>query len=105
VSVTLQAFQKIFISAQQGLGSTLVGGANGLDLYVCYQLGAGTVSTVGQGIFGLTVPQNQRHIFGISAITPGLAAGTYNVGLCGSAPTPANWNNNEFGYVTALVLQ
>jgi hypothetical protein len=32
-----------------------------------------------------------------------LAAGQYNVGLCGSSSNAAAWNANEWGYTTALV--
>ena len=41
----------------------------------------------------------------MSALASGLAAGTYSVGLCESTTNGANWSNNEYGYVTALVLQ
>jgi hypothetical protein len=40
----------------------------------------------------------------ISGIITGLPAGTYIVGMAGRAAAPANWNNNEWGYVTALVF-
>ena len=103
-SVTVEANQKIYINASQALGA-LASAATSLNLYVCYQLGAGPAQTVGAGMFGLTIPANQRHIFSVAGITPPLAAGTYNVGMCGNAGTPANWNNNEYGYVSALVLQ
>ena len=36
----------------------------------------------------------------------GLAAGTYSVGLCGTAPNVnAPWNNNGQGFTTALALR
>jgi len=103
-SVTVEANQKIYINASQALGAFGTAGT-ALNLYVCYQLGAGPAQLVGAGMFGLTIPANQRHIFSVAGITPPLAAGTYNVGMCGNAGTPANWNNNEWGYVSALVLQ
>lgn len=102
-TVTLTANQKIFISAQQAVGSTLTGAQ--MDVFVCFEPNAGTPSPVGSGMFGLTVPQNQRHVVAVSGVTGPLAAGTYSVGICGRSATPANWNFNEFGYVTALVLQ
>jgi hypothetical protein len=105
VTVAVAANQKVFINAQQALGSNVAGGANGLDLFVCYKVGAGAASTVGNGMFNVTVAQNQRLIFAVAGITPALAAGSYTVGMCGNATTPANWNNNEYGYLTALVLQ
>ena len=52
----------------------------------------------------LTAAQNQRQIFSIGAVITGLAAGTYNVGMCGSSSVPANWNSNEYSYTSAMVL-
>jgi hypothetical protein len=105
-TVAVQNGQKIFIDATAALGSTAAGGADGLRLYVCYKLGANPVITVGQGIFDFKVAQNTRHAFGMSGITPGLPANSYSVGLCGFDPNGGNtnWNSNEYGYVTALVL-
>jgi hypothetical protein len=53
----------------------------------------------------LRCPQNTRNIYSISGVISGLPAGTYNVGMAGNAsPAAAHWNNNEWGYVTALVF-
>jgi hypothetical protein len=104
LTVNVAAGQKVYVISSKSLGSTAVGGASDLKLYVCYQstaMGAG-IQTVGSGIFGLQTPQNTRNIYTLNAdfITP---AGTYLVGMCGSSGNAANWNNNEFGYVTAIV--
>jgi hypothetical protein len=55
-------------------------------------------------MFSLTSAPNMRQTFGISAVLTGLAAGTYNVGTCGSSSNLANWNNNEWSYTSAMVL-
>jgi|GEM_PF-4756369 len=104
-TITVTEGQRILITVNQALGSTVSGGASGLDIYAGYRpQGQTGLTAVGGGMFGLTVGQNQRHTFGISAITPPLFAGTYEVGLAGSSNVPANWNNNEWGYVTAFAL-
>lgn len=105
VSVTIQANQNIHVVSTASLGSTLSGGANGLDLWICHRSGTGPFTTVGAGSFGLKVPQNTRQHFTLSAVITGLAAGTYSVGLCGKYTTATSgWNDNEYGYTTALVL-
>jgi len=101
VSVTITAGQKIFATSQAALGAGITA-ASGLNLYICYS--SGTVTQWGGGTFGLTPPANQRHHYGLSAILTLLPAGTYSVGLCGSAVTPANWNNNEWAYTSAMVF-
>jgi hypothetical protein len=53
------------------------------------------------------VPQNSRLPFSLSGRFTGLAAGDYEVGLCGYT-TPgsgAAWNNCEWGRVVAAVSQ
>lgn len=97
--------QRIHVTANQALGSTIAGGASGLNLWICYRTSgsAAAPTTIGGGTFGLQVPQNTRMNFGLSAVIgPSLPAGNYDVGMCGSAPN-ANWNNNEYGYVSAIV--
>jgi hypothetical protein len=105
--ITVTAGQRVHVTATQSLGSSAAGGGTGLDLWVGYRVaGSGAAPTVlGGGIFGLTVPQNQRHTFTLSGIFANLPAGTYEVGLVGrSTFNAASWNNNEWGYVTAFTL-
>lgn len=80
------------------------GGATGLNLYICYRPLSGTIATIGLGVFDLRTQQNTRNLYGLSAVTPALAAGTYELGLCGSSSNGANWNSNEWGYVSATVF-
>lgn len=104
VTVTATNAQRIFINASKALGS--FAGANNLSLFVCYKgSGAPSVTQVGGGMLGLTAAANSRQTFALSGITPALAADTYEVGMCGSSSNFANWNSNEWGYVTAFVLQ
>jgi hypothetical protein len=108
VTLTVAANQKLFITADQALGSTI--GADGLNLYICFRstsAPAGTApTTVGGGSFGHKVAASTRQSFGLSAITPNLTAGTYAAGLCGlDSSGNTNWNSNEYGYVTGFVIQ
>jgi len=105
VNVTLAAGQRAHLVVEKALGTT-VAGANGLNLYACYQntVGPGPITLQGGGMFNLTVTPTQRLPFGINWVFSNLAAGTYTIGMCGSTPAFANWNNNEWGYISALVF-
>jgi hypothetical protein len=103
LAVTTTSTQKVYISGNAGLGSQSTG-ASDLNLYLCFQASGGAVTQFGNGIFGLTAPPNQRYSYGLTGITS-LPAGTYSVGMCAVSPTQAaNWNNNEFVYVSAIVF-
>lgn len=105
VNVTLAAGQRAYMQITKSLGTT-VASASGLNVYPCYQLsGGGVLTTQGGGIFGLTVLGTQRIMLDMNYVYSGLAAGTYAIGMCGaSAAGAANWNNNEWGYISALVF-
>ena len=106
VNVTLAAGQRAHMVMNKSLGSTAAGGAQDLDIYPCYQnIAAGALTTQLGGIFDLRIAQNQRILFDMNYVFSGLAAGTYTIGMCGfSATNAANWNNNEWGYISALVF-
>lgn len=105
-TIAVTAGQKVLVTASKALGSTTVGGAGGLNLFICYRASGAVVTptTVGGGILGNQVAQNTRQIFTVSASVTLSTAGSYEVGLCGDAAAPANWNYNEYGYVTALAV-
>jgi hypothetical protein len=105
VTVTITAGQSIYVVSSASLGTTNTNGAHFLDLYVCYQAGSGPIQTVGIGEFGLSVPNAMRTSFELSAVITGLPAGTYTVGLGGQTENGnTDWNSNDAGYTTALVL-
>lgn len=102
--VNVAAGQTVLVTSTAALGSTV--GADSLQLYVCSKPTASTVLTShGGGSFGLQVAANTRHHFTLSVAMTGLAAGSYEVGLCGYATTPANWNSTEWGSTTAVVAR
>lgn len=105
LNVTLAAGQRAFMQVTKSLGAT---GANasGLNVYPCYQnTGGGPLTTQGGGVFGLAVVPTQRILFDMNYVYFGLAAGSYTIGMCGaSAANSANWNNNEWGYISAMVF-
>jgi hypothetical protein len=105
VSVTITAGQKVYVAVSKALGSTAAGGANSLNLYMGYQLSTATVpTTVGGGIIGLSCLQNTRQTYSMTWVYTGLPAGTYNFGMVSISSNAANWNSNEYSYVTVLVF-
>jgi len=101
VSVTVAAGQSVHVTANGSFGSSIaIASASGLSMYICRSQG-GALTTGGGGIFGLTNLTNQRNVFGLSHVFLALTAGTYTFGQCGSSSSV--WNNNEWGYVTAIV--
>ena len=96
---------RVHITDSHALGSTSAAGAGAINLWVCYRLSGGPISQLGGGTFGLRTVQNTRNHYSLSAVTSTLTAGTYDVGLCGQSSDAANWNNNEWGYVSAFVAQ
>ena len=105
VPVAVEAGERALVFAHKALGSSA--GASGLNLWICYEPAGGALTVVGGGLFGLRAPANSRQVYGLTAPTPpSPAAGQYVVGLCGTAGAQAaNWNSNDFGYVTALVVR
>ena len=103
VSVVVAANQKVHVVSNKALG-TSGAAATGLNLYICYQLGAGAVTTFGGGSLGHALPANTRVLYEMNAVITGLPAGTYNVGLCGLSAAPAPWNSTEWGYTSALIF-
>ena len=106
-TVNVVSGQSVFVVSHKAFGSISPGGADSLRLYICYRTAGSLVqpTTVGGGIFDLTVPQNTRIPMGMSTIIEGLSTGSWEVGLCGESTLPANWNYNEYGYTSAIVFQ
>ncbi|MCL4222761.1 MAG: hypothetical protein KJZ65_15485 [Phycisphaerales bacterium] len=106
LTVTISAGQKIVVIANRAFGTTSAGGAGNLDLYIGYRdAGSGAAPTnYGGGMFNLTAVQNERTAFGISGVIAGLSAGTYEVGMTGDDDGNGQWNNNEWGYITVMVI-
>lgn len=102
-SITVIEGQRVLITASQSFGSSLPGGGTSLDLWIGARPSGGSITAFGGGVFGLTVPQGQRQLYTLSAVVT-LPAGTYDVGLAGRSANPGSWNNNEWGYVTAVIL-
>lgn len=100
--VTIADGQKIFVTSQRVFGTLT--GADQLTLYICYRLTTTTNATpTGGSATGLSLAANAKAIWGMSWVITGLPAGTYGVGLCGTAPSNA-WNSNGSGQTTAFVF-
>lgn len=98
--------QKIAVTANRALGSSVAGGASGLALFICAKSTAAgsSIGAYGDAIAGVTVTSGNRVPMGLSWGISGLTAGTYQVGMCGIASNPTAWNFNEYGYVHAIVM-
>jgi hypothetical protein len=111
VTVTISgSTQKVLVSSSKAMGTSMgagaFSGAQSLDVWICQKESqALSPSTVGSGIFGLRAAPDSRQLVALSATVSGLAAGTYQFGLCGMSQDAASWNWNEFSYSTALVTQ
>ncbi|WP_437784222.1 collagen-like protein [Sorangium sp. So ce1097] len=102
--------QSIYATAHRYLGAETLP-ADSLNLYMCYQrVRSGPsgpvledVRVAGLGMTGGRVPARTRVSFGLSAVITGLAAGTYNIGMCGQTFS-ANWVSNDYGYLSLLLV-
>jgi hypothetical protein len=104
VTVTISDGQKIIVNSVKAVGSSVVGGASGLDVWPAYAPdGEALPNVVGAGIYGIACSQNNRNTVAVNTVITGLAAGTYQIGMAARSPLPGNWNNNEFGYITIIV--
>jgi len=81
----------------------VAGGADDLNLAMCYNLSTGSITAVGNYLAGLQVQQNTRVPMSLNAVIDGLAVGSYQVGLCGYSGSD-NWNSNDFSYTSAVVF-
>jgi hypothetical protein len=85
-----------------GAGATA---ATGLNIEPCYGTAiANNPSWVGGGTYGLTCPASNRSSYTVTATITGLAPGTYYFGAAVSVPTIGVWTNNEWGYISAQVI-
>jgi hypothetical protein len=110
VAVTIATTgQRVLVMSSKAFGtSSDLGswdGAQDLDLAICYQLGLGSVTAVGGGMWDLRAAKDTRQVYSLSATLANLTPGTYSIGLCGASTDGASWNSNEFSYTTALVTQ
>ena len=106
VTATIGGDQLAFISSSAAFG-TGPEAARSLNLSICYRLSGSTQSPtpIGSGLFGLTSAPDSRLTYSLSAITPaGLAAGSYELGLCGFTYS-ANWVNNDYGNTSTVVFK
>jgi len=99
--------QKVHVTATKAMGSTAAGGASDLDLVIAFNTtGASTpVTTVGGAILDNRCAPNTRQNYTMSAIVTGLAPGNYYFGLAAKSGSAANWNSNEWSYVSIMVLE
>lgn len=103
LTFTIATGDKLHMVANQavGTGST----ANDLDVFPCYRptSSTGTPSTQGGGIFGIAMTSSQRIPVGVSWVFSFLPADTYQFGMCYRTAS-TTWNNNEWGYVSAVLV-
>ena len=103
VVVTVPPGAKVLVSSHRAFG-TSGAAAGALNLFMCTRI-AGSLAPdpYGNGIIGMQLPANSKVTMGFSRILENLTPAVYEVGLCGTGG--ANWNNNDWGSTTALVLE
>ena len=109
VSVTIAAGNRIAVVGTAALGSTVAGGGTMSRFSACHQPSGGgaLVDNDGDWFASVRVAQNTRVPMTASQRISGLAAGTYNVGLCYqmTAGQPAGWNTNDWVTTYVFVTQ
>jgi len=105
IDVTItESTQKVILNSTKVMGSSMPGGASGLRIYVGYAQGANAPTLIGNGLWFLTCAPNTRQTYSINGVITGLTPGIYKVGMVGYATTPADWNMNDFGSTTVMVV-
>jgi len=97
ITVVVAAGQSVQVFASAELGSTAAGGATNLRLSVCQKLAAAANPSDNGADYmePVSAPQGTRSPFTLSTRFTGLAAGSYQFGLCGrvtAAASLAAWN-------------
>ncbi len=107
VSVTItSSTQKVMWTATCALGSSISGGATALNIFPGYKLSSDTSpTTLGSGMYGLRCAQYTRQTYTVTGVVSGLTPGTYTFGLVGSSYDYMNWNYNEYGYVSYILME
>jgi hypothetical protein len=108
VSVTVAAGNIVHVDATATLGSTNATGATLSRLSACHQPSGGGALIDNDADWSLVrVPMNTRVPMAVSQRIAGLAAGTYNVGICYqiAAGQGANWNYNDWVTNRVFVTQ
>jgi len=105
-TVTLSSStQRILIEAQGVFGTTSSTGASLLTVGTCWRQMNGYNTLPVTQLRGLSIPVAGRTAYAVTGIARNLVAGSYYVGLCASAASPAQWDDNGEVSVTALVLR
>lgn len=110
LTVTAGQGQTIFVSGQADLGNHVTPeeteGGKFLILGVCIQVPTGQPSNLGGNLVHASVPADERNLYSLSRAFKNVSAGTYQVGLCYQTWNlgGASWNNNESGFVTAMLI-
>jgi len=95
--------QKILVIANVVMGAGSIA-ANGLKLYTAYSLTSASAPTpFGAGSYNMTCPVYTRLSYSTTGIVTGLSPGTYYFGAAVSV-SDLNWTNNEYGTVTAIII-
>jgi hypothetical protein len=98
------ATQRVLVIASPTLG-TSAAAATALDLYYGYQSTSpgSPVTPQGGGAINLQCPPNTRITFSVNGVITGLSPGTYLFGAVGKSAS-TGWNNNEWGHVSAMLM-
>lgn len=106
ITVTItSSTQTVFISASKALGSGPTG-AFDLNIWpMCKMVGDPYFQYIGGGMLGLSCAPNTRQTYAINGVFSNLPPGIYEFGMGGYSSNAVNWNNNEWGYVSYILME
>jgi hypothetical protein len=104
-TVAVGVGERVLVDSSASLGAG-ASGAQGLNLALCVRSTAANsaITTIRSEILGLTAAPDSRQLYSLSAVANGLTAGTYEFGLCGTAPANT-WTSNDWSYTTVMVFR
>jgi hypothetical protein len=105
VVATVADGQRVYVNSSRIFWAPSGHASDSLTLWICYAGASGVLTKVGAAMTQLKLPINQRAQFGLTAVISGLSAGTYTVGLCGTATNGyGTWDPSGEGVTTTLVF-
>ena len=96
--------QKVMFTATIVMGAGGIA-ATGLNITPAYSLTSSTTPLeLGMGSYDLSCPVNTESCYTVTWVDSGFPPGTYYFGAAVQVTTALNWTNNEYGMVSAVLI-